>query len=139
MTNKEALKAWEKFYAEIDKENWLFVGTINPEMVSLAIKALENQPQWIPVKTRKMTAEEIEELSKSNDLIDADDIEQWCYCCKLPDDKQDVLITTEYGDIRFTTFYADLYYGCYFENYEDRDDVLAWMPLPEPYKKEETT
>lgn len=41
MTNKEALKAWEKLYAEIDKENWLFVGTINPEMVSLAIKALE--------------------------------------------------------------------------------------------------
>ena len=45
MTNDEALKAWEKFYAEIDKENWLFVGTINPEMVSLAIKALKERPQ----------------------------------------------------------------------------------------------
>ena len=43
MTNKEALKAWEKFYAEIDKENWLFVGTINPEMVSLAIEALKKE------------------------------------------------------------------------------------------------
>lgn len=41
MTNKEALKAWEKMYAEIDEENWLFVGTINPEMVDLAIKALK--------------------------------------------------------------------------------------------------
>lgn len=46
MTNKEALKAWEKIYAEIDKENWLFVGTINPEMVNLAIKALEREAQW---------------------------------------------------------------------------------------------
>ena len=43
MTNKEALKAWEKFYAEIDKENWLFVGTINPEMVRLAIEALKKE------------------------------------------------------------------------------------------------
>lgn len=41
MTAKEALKAWEKFYAEIDKENGLFVGTINPEMVSPAIEALK--------------------------------------------------------------------------------------------------
>lgn len=41
MTNKEAKEAWEKLYAEIDKENWLFVGTINPEMVALAIKALD--------------------------------------------------------------------------------------------------
>ena len=45
MTNKEALKAWKKLYSEIDKENWLFVGTINPEMVSLAIEALEEQSQ----------------------------------------------------------------------------------------------
>lgn len=41
MTNKEAREAWEKLYSEIDKDNWLFVGTINPEMVTLAIKALE--------------------------------------------------------------------------------------------------
>lgn len=44
MTDKEALKAWEQMYAEIDQEDWLFVGTINPEMVSLAIKALKERP-----------------------------------------------------------------------------------------------
>ena len=105
--------------------------------LDLAIKALENQPQWIPVKTRKMTAEEIEELSKLNDLIDADDIDQWCYCCQLPDHAQEVMITTKYG-IASTTFYDDNY-GAYFEDYEDRDDVLAWMPLPKPYTKEDDT
>ena len=40
MTQGEALKAFEEMYGEIDKENWLFVGTINPQMVEHAIKAL---------------------------------------------------------------------------------------------------
>ena len=93
---------------------------------------------WIPVETRELTAEEIDELMKSTDIIDSDDIEHWCYCCPLPDHNQDVMITTEYGDIRITPFYADEY-GCYFEDYEDRDDVLAWMPLPKPYTKEDNT
>lgn len=41
MSREEALKAWKQMYSEIDKDNWLFVGTINPQMVELAIKALE--------------------------------------------------------------------------------------------------
>ena len=44
MTREEALKAWEQMYSEIDKENWLFVGTINPQMVEWAIKALTTEP-----------------------------------------------------------------------------------------------
>lgn len=43
MTREEALKAWEKMYSEIDKENYLFVGTINPQMVEWAIKALRGE------------------------------------------------------------------------------------------------
>ena len=41
MSKEEALKAWEQMYSEIDKDNWLFVGTINPQMVEWAIKALK--------------------------------------------------------------------------------------------------
>jgi len=40
MTKEKALEAWEQMYSEIDEENWLFVGTINPQMVEWAIKAL---------------------------------------------------------------------------------------------------
>lgn len=40
MTQEEALKAFEEMYGEMDKENWLFIGTINPQMVEHAIKAL---------------------------------------------------------------------------------------------------
>lgn len=43
MTKEKALKEWEKMYTEIDKENWLFVGTINPEMVQIAINAIKEQ------------------------------------------------------------------------------------------------
>ena len=124
MTNKEALKAWEKLYSEIDKENWLFVGTINPEMVSLAIKALENS-SWIPIKTRELTAEEKEEHPDCTFMWD----------CPLPDDAQDVLITTIWGDVKVCTFCIDDM-GSYFDEM-DEDDVLAWMPLPKPYTKED--
>lgn len=41
MTKEEALKAFEQMLSEIDKDNWLFVGTINPQMVEWAIKALK--------------------------------------------------------------------------------------------------
>lgn len=40
MTQEEALKAFEEMHEEIDKENWLFIGTINPKMVEHAIQAL---------------------------------------------------------------------------------------------------
>lgn len=41
MNRIKALEAWDKMYGEIDKENWLFVGTINPAMVEWAIMALK--------------------------------------------------------------------------------------------------
>lgn len=41
MSKEEALKAFEQMLSEIDKDNWLFVGTINPQIVEWAIKALK--------------------------------------------------------------------------------------------------
>lgn len=43
MNSEEALKAWEKMLSEIDEEDWLFVGTINPDMVRIAINAISAQ------------------------------------------------------------------------------------------------
>lgn len=82
---------------------------------------------WIAIKTRPMTEEEkdfySEYLFEGNGLI---------YECPLPDDGQEVLITSNYGSVDKTTFYTDC--GNYFENYEDYDEVIAWKPLPEPYQ-----
>lgn len=80
------------------------------------------QPKWIPLSERPLTDEERKEYGAEIGFV---------YDCELPEDSQDVLVTTPYG-VRQTTFYTD--YGCYFENYEDEGDVIAWMPLPEPYK-----
>lgn len=79
--------------------------------------------EWIKVKTRPLTEEE---------KADNPEEYEFMYDCELPYNNQEVLITSKYGYVTQTTFYSD--YGCYFEDYEDEDDVLAWMPLPEPYK-----
>ena len=85
---------------------------------------------WIPTKTRPMTDEEKEYYSEylfeDNGFI---------YECPLPNDGQEVLITSNYGSVDKTTFYTDC--GNYFENYEDYDEVIAWKPLPQPYKESE--
>lgn len=80
---------------------------------------------WIPIKTREMTDEEKERHPESTFMWD----------CPLPDDAQDVLISTSWGDVKICTFCVDEY-GSYFDEM-DEDDVLAWMPLPEPYTKED--
>lgn len=41
MTKQKALEAWKKMLTEIDEKNWLFIGTINPQMVEIAIEAIE--------------------------------------------------------------------------------------------------
>ena len=41
MTDEEVLEALISLYNDIDKDNHLFVGTINPELIKVAIKALE--------------------------------------------------------------------------------------------------
>ena len=40
MTKEKALEAFKRLYEDIDKDNWLFVGTINPEMIQVAINAI---------------------------------------------------------------------------------------------------
>ena len=138
MTNEDAIK-WIKAI----KEKYIHGGDesfdeCRNEALDMAIKALENS-SWIPVTTRDLSAEEMEELVKgSENMFAPDEIEHWCFDCRLPDDNQEVIVSTQWG-VRVVTFYADYDYGCYFEGYEDRDDVLAWMPLPEPYTKEENS
>lgn len=41
MTEEKALEAFKNLYNDIDKDNHLFVGTINPEIIMTAIEALE--------------------------------------------------------------------------------------------------
>lgn len=95
-----------------------------------AIKKLKGG--WIPIKIRPGTDEEYEEFSKYGDCPRED----FCvFDCQLPDDDQEVLITTLWGIVCIDTWHKEI--DCsWFEDHEDIDDVIAWMPLPEGYKKE---
>ena len=102
-----------------------------------AINALESS-SWIPVKTEKISDDEKKELAEKYDMSPEDFDDCWRYACKMPEDEQECLITTSvWGYVCIDTFHIDEDGAMYFEDHEDEDDVLAWMPLPKPYTKEE--
>lgn len=124
MTNKEAYTRMKRIYNDYD-------GTLDDcHAMSMAIHALE-QTRWIPIKTRSLTEKEKEDFAEQGY---SEDSISFMYDCPLPEDGQEVLITTSCGDVRLDTFCRDD--GCYFETYCDEDDVKAWMPMPKPYKSE---
>lgn len=81
--------------------------------------------KWIPVKFRKLTEEEKKQFEEEGFE------EAWD--CKLPDDGQEVLISTTAG-VQIDTFCIDNL-GVYFES-TDAEYIKAWMPLPDPYQEE---
>jgi len=101
-----------------------------------AMQVLDELPsaqQWIPVTSRPMDEEERLEWSKKTDF-EIEDSEAIIYTSQLPDDGEEVLTCDRYGNVRIDIFENDLDYGCYFEENGDMDGIIAWMPLPEPYK-----
>lgn len=90
--------------------------------------------KWLPIVSREMTEDEAKHyfnylgyrIDEAYTILD----------CYLPEDGQEVLITVN-GYVTTDTFVRDEGYGCYFEGY-DIEDVTAWQPLPEPYKKGDT-
>lgn len=113
MTREEEAKAWLEHHFDPIPD-----GTKQSEAVSLAIKALE-ATTWIPVSE------------------------------KLPNDEDYVLVCYEDGHIRTAYYYIDTniypseFEDCcetgwynYNEDFMYAQDVIAWMPLPKPYKAE---
>lgn len=77
------------------------------EAFDMAVSALsENKGEWIPVSER------------------------------LPEKNVEVLATTEWGSITIAERYsANDYFINEGTTNADADEIIAWMPLPEPYKK----
>lgn len=90
------------------------------EAVDMAIEALREQRphgEWVPV-SKRLPEEKINPITN---------------------DFEDVLCTTIWGDVRHYRYgkpikhdKAHFWYGLEIMD----KDVIAWMPLPEPYKKE---
>lgn len=91
--------------------------------------------EWIPIKTRPMDEEERIEWSErlGYDIEYEDAV---IYVSQLPDNGEEVLTCDRYGTVQVDTFANDPECGCYFEENEDMDGIVAWMPLPEPWKGE---
>ena len=88
--------------------------------------------EWIEIKTRKPTEEEIQEYME-NPYLDIDDPEDLIFFdCHMPEDGQQVLITSSWGNVSIDTYVQE--YGA-FEDHEDHGDVVAWAPLPKPFDK----
>lgn len=119
MTKEEAQQAWKKMRSEIYETNWLFVGTINPQMVDMAIEALSSEAvqDWITVSEG------------------------------LPEDREDVLVYLSSARIAIANYnkhklpFNNTVMGwgyCTLNGHIDfgKEGVIAWMPLPEPYTGE---
>lgn len=104
------------------------------EILRLAEKALDSQ--WIPVTYRPMTEEEEKKFCEELG-IEEGSIEDWekrVFTCRLPDDGQEIL--TSFGKYVREDICSWDEYGCGLENNGDWDGIDAWMPMPEPYTKE---
>lgn len=81
---------------------------------------------WIPIKYHEITENE----RKENDYP-----KDWVYFldCEMPQDEQEILVQAKNGEIRWDVCYEDDGFSL-DSGWDWKDDIIAWMPLPEPYK-----
>ena len=107
------------------------------EILRLAEKALDSQ--WIPITYRPLTEKERIAFAEHYGIEYCDTIEEKAFDCPMPEDGQEILISTSWGVIEDAADNVIDGEGfiCYgLETNGDWDGVEAWMPKPEPYKKE---
>lgn len=107
------------------------------EILRLAEKALDSQ--WIPIRYRPLTEKERISFAEYFGVEYCDTSDEKVFDCPMPEDRQEILISTSWGvveDVADNDIDGEgfIYYG--LENNGDWDGVDAWMPKPEPYKKE---
>ena len=96
------------------------------------------QGEWIPIKYRPMTAEERIAFAKYYGIEYCDTLEEKTFDCPMPEDGQNILISKSWGvDIDVADNDIDgegfICYG--LAGNGDWDGIIAWRPLPEPYKE----
>lgn len=94
----------------------------------LALPSAETK--WIPVKWHEITEEERGLEGYPKDWVVHID-------CEMPCDGDEILVQTKSGYIRWDVCYEDD--GIYLDSGWDWvDDIVAWMPLPQPYEGSES-
>lgn len=91
--------------------------------------------EWIPLTARPMDEEERLEWSEKLGY-DIEYDEALIFTLQLPDARQEVLVCGIDGRIWIDKFESDPDYGCSFEENGEMDGIVAWMPMPPPYRGE---
>lgn len=117
MTRKEAIRHLE--YFSICSENYvtMAINSRDRQAIDMAIDALEEQ-RWIPLNERLPEEETYVLISKKPSPLSG---KKWC-----------VTIAGRFVDGRSKKIeWRDIGFGRMHDN-----DILAWMPLPQPYGDE---
>lgn len=107
----------------------------NHDAIMIAIEALKERPhgEWIPITYRPMDEEEYEWFRSEFGEIPIENRKM--FSCQMPGDGQEILVCTKCGQVYVDIF--EIYEYAYgLESNGDWNGITAWMPLPEPYKKE---
>lgn len=88
------------------------------------------------IKDRSLLAEAMEKLARYEDAEENDRLGQWISCSeRLPEDNTDVIVCFYSGTVTEMRYWGN---GIFQGIYEHTAKVIvAWMPLPEPYKEGE--
>ena len=96
------------------------------------------------IKDKNKLSEAMEKLAKLEDAEDTNVLNRWIPCSEiLPDGYLHCLVTRRNvyddgfdSDVREDTYIEIEDIWCWQSKYEGlADDIVAWMPLPEPYKE----
>lgn len=106
------------------------------EILDLAIKALEQEPRWIPVSERLPETDNKNSINNYNVLL-------WVKDKKDPEDEPQIYLgklRKVNGDDGSHNFWGIKTEPCDWTiwgwSYFHEPEVIAWMPLPQPYKAE---
>ncbi len=121
MTKVYELLNEKRIMADVDEKH--HTATVSVYALDDLVKEVNKTGHWIPVKFRPLTDEEQEEYP------------DYCYMadCLMPDDGEEILVSTKYGSVEKDECGFDD--GYYLDSgYDWQTDIVAWMPLPQPYK-----
>lgn len=113
------------------------------DAIEKAINALERpQGEWIPIKYRPLTAKERIAFAEYYGVEYCDTLEEKAFDCPMPEDGQEILISTSWGvveDVADNDIDGEGFICYGLDGNGDWEGVEAWMPKPKRYTKEETT
>lgn len=109
--------------------------TENKEMINAVLDSLtlDYNTRRDQEQRRGQIIEDIETIKK---LPSVQPEQQWTPCSEgPPKEESEVLVTTSWNDV-CKAWYSNGKWRAEFINEYDDDEILAWMPLPEPWKGE---